>query len=293
MLENNPVQENLNKVERTVAGLQTRPPLQNLNYENIPQPVLSQPSNPQLVKLYFSEIFDFMHLTEDSFQVKSDYFLLQSEINHTSRAFLLDWLVTVHSKFRLLQETLYITVNLIDRYLAKRMVTKKQLQLVGITAMFIAAKYEEIYPPNAKDFLLVTEGVYTKVHLVKMEIDMLKVMNFQITFPTPWRFLEKYPELHVNPLALLAEYILELGLIEFIVTKYKPSTQAAAVLYLSNLIQNKTQLWKLETFPDPLIQDCVKDFQKIFKSSQSHPLTSVREKYLKKKLDIPRLEQDI
>ena len=59
MLENNPVQESLSKAERSVAGLQTRPPLQNLNYENIPQPILSQPSNPQLGKLYFSEIFAF------------------------------------------------------------------------------------------------------------------------------------------------------------------------------------------------------------------------------------------
>lgn len=293
MLENNPVQENPTKVEKPVSGLQTRPPLQSLNYENIPQPVASQPSNPQLVRLYFSEIFDFMQSTEDLFQVKSDYFLLQSEINHTSRAFLLDWLVTVHSKFRLLQETLYITVNLIDRYLSKRMVTKKQLQLVGVTALFIAAKYEEIYPPNAKDFLTTTEGVYTKMHLVKMEVDMLKVMNFQITFPTPWRFLEKYPELHVNPSALLAEYILELGQIEFVIAKYKPSTQAAACLYLSNLLTNKTQLWNLDTFPDSQIQDCIKDFQKILKSSQSHPLTSVREKYLKKKLDIPKIEQDL
>jgi hypothetical protein len=170
------------------------------------------------------------------------------------------------------------------------MVTKKQLQLVGVTAMFIAAKYEEIYPPNARDFLLATEQAYTKQHLIKMEVDMLKVMNFQITFPTPWRFMEKYPDLTSTGSSLLAEYLLELGQVEFIIARYKPSIQAASVIYLSHLLQTKGHIWKLEELPE--LQDCVKDFLKIFKSAASHPLTSVREKYQKKKLDILKLEQD-
>jgi Cyclin len=63
-------------------------------------------------------------------------------------------------------------------------VNKKQLQLVGLTAIFIASKYEEIYPPNIRDFIIATDSAYSKQHLIKMEVDMLKVIDFQVTFPT-------------------------------------------------------------------------------------------------------------
>ena len=292
MIENNQLQENLIKTEKNSAGLSTRPPLQSLYHENVAVPLQLTNSNPQLVKIYFNEIFNFLESTEENFQIKSDYFLLHTEINHTSRAFLIDWLVTLHSKFRLLQETLYISVNLVDRYLSRRMVTKKQLQLVGVTAMFIAAKYEEIYPPNARDFLLATEQAYTKQHLIKMEVDMLKVMNFQVTFPTAWRFMEKYPEVNSGGNNLLAEYLLELGQVEFIIVKHKPSVQAASVIYLASLLMGKNQNWKVDDLQGSQMQDCVKDFLKVFKSAASHPLTSVRDKYQKKKLDIVKIEQE-
>lgn len=66
------------------------------------------------------------------------------------RNLLVDWLIDVHLQFNLLQETLYMTVALIDRYLqvCAGSVTTKQLQLVGVTAMFVASKYEEMYPPE-------------------------------------------------------------------------------------------------------------------------------------------------
>ena len=78
------------------------------------------------------------------------------------RTVLVDWLIEVHLKFTLLPETLYLTVNLIDRYLALESVSRKRLQLVGVTAMLIASKYEEIYPPEIKDFVFVTDQAYNR-----------------------------------------------------------------------------------------------------------------------------------
>ena len=184
MLENKVTQENISKIEKVGQTSANRLPLRNLAHENIPMPILPELQNPQLLKCYFQEIFVFLLQTEDKFYSKADYFQLHSELTHASRAFLIDWLVGIHGRFRLVQETLYVAVNLIDRYLAKRMVTKKQLQLVGLTAIFIAAKYEEIYPPTVKEFLMAADQAYTKQHLIKMEVDMLKVIDFQITFPT-------------------------------------------------------------------------------------------------------------
>lgn len=72
----------------------------------------------------------------------------QPEINEKMRAILIDWLVLVHYKFELSPETLYLTINITDRYLASKTTTRRELQLVGIGAMLIASKYEEIWAPE-------------------------------------------------------------------------------------------------------------------------------------------------
>jgi G2/mitotic-specific cyclin-B, other len=78
------------------------------------------------------------------------------------RAILVDWIIEVHLKFKLLPETLFITVSLIDRYLEKIQIKRNNLQLVGVTAMLIATKYEEIYAPEVRDFVYITDNAYTK-----------------------------------------------------------------------------------------------------------------------------------
>lgn len=292
MMENKPGQENSLKPEKIGQIANTRAPLQNMAHENLPQPIPTSFLNPQQVRIYSQEIFSFLESTEEDFQVSNDYFSLHTEINHTSRAFLIDWLVTIHGKFRMHQETLYLAVNLADRYMAKRIVNKKQLQLVGVTAIFIAAKYEEIYPPNLRDFIRTTDEAYSKQNLIKMEIDMLKVIDFQITFPTAWRFLEKYPELMTNGCGLLAEYLLELGQVEYAMLKYKPSVQAASVSYLANVFISKNYVWKIESPSEREVKECAKDFYVIFKAACAHPLSAVREKYIKKKLEVARFEAE-
>jgi len=77
-----------------------------------------------------------------------DYIDSQPEINERMRAILIDWLIDVHSKFELSPETLYLTINIIDRFLAVKTVPRRDLQLVGVSAMLMASKYEEIWPPE-------------------------------------------------------------------------------------------------------------------------------------------------
>ena len=72
----------------------------------------------------------------------------QNDINEKMRGILVDWLVDVHIKFKLRPETLFLTINLIDRYLEKVTVPRQKLQLVGVSSMLIACKYEEIYAPE-------------------------------------------------------------------------------------------------------------------------------------------------
>lgn len=90
------------------------------------------------------------------------YMQRQEDINEKMRAILIDWIIEVHLKFKLLPETLFLTVNLIDRYLEQVQIRRTNLQLVGVTAMLIATKYEEIYGPVVDDFVYITDNAYTK-----------------------------------------------------------------------------------------------------------------------------------
>ena len=100
---------------------------------------------------------------EQGMQLQSDYLSkvqVPSEVKDTSRAFLVEWIIDVHRKFRLLPETLYVTVFLIDRFLSIQPIKKAQLHILGVTALLIATKYEEIYPPELKDLLQVSENKF-------------------------------------------------------------------------------------------------------------------------------------
>ncbi|GAB2266891.1 hypothetical protein Dimus_001880 [Dionaea muscipula] len=88
-----------------------------------------------------------------------DYMVSQSDINEKMGAILVDWLIEVHNKFDLMPETLYLTVNLVDCFLAVKMVPRREIQLLGISAMLIACKYEEIWAPR----------VYIDEQILRME----------------------------------------------------------------------------------------------------------------------------
>lgn len=112
------------------------------------------------------------------------------------RGILIDWLVDVHLKFNLLNETLYLAVNLIDRYIEHHVISKDKLQLVGATSMFIACKLEEIYPPELNDFILICDNLYTKADMLTMEGQIIISMKFNLTFTSPLRFLERFSYLN-------------------------------------------------------------------------------------------------
>ena len=92
--------------------------------------------------------------------------------------------MSVHKRFKLLPETLFLTVKITDRYLLLQDTSRKELQLVGITALFLAAKYEEIYPPELRDLILLTDRAYSKDQAIAMERKILKTLDFQITMPS-------------------------------------------------------------------------------------------------------------
>ena len=116
----------------------------------------------QLVGLrpYLSDIHRLYQETEGLKHASASYMSKQTDINAKMRAILIDWLVEVHLKFKLVAETLYLTVSLIDRFLEREQIPRNKLQLVGVTAMFVACKYEEVFPPACSDFVFVSDKLY-------------------------------------------------------------------------------------------------------------------------------------
>ena len=100
----------------------------------------------------------------------------QTHINERMRSILVDWLVEVHLKFKLVPETLYLTINLIDRYLERQEVSRPRLQLVGVTSLLIASKYEEIYPPELRDLVYICDRAYTRGEVCLYECNLRAVL---------------------------------------------------------------------------------------------------------------------
>ena len=129
---------------------------------------------------------------QEKYAAKWNYMTKQPDINFNMRSILVDWLVEVCEEYKLKSETLYLAVNYIDRFLSLMSVQRSKLQLVGTACMLVAAKYEEIYPPEVNEFVYITDDTYTKKQVLKMEHLVLKVLNFDLACPTPLLFLDTY-----------------------------------------------------------------------------------------------------
>jgi hypothetical protein len=121
--------------------------------------------DPLCVTSYVQDMYEHFRQKEVSTSVRPVYMEDQQYINERMRSILVDWLVEVHLKFKLVPETLYLTVNIIDRYLSKTEVSRPKLQLVGVTALLIASKYEEIYPPELRDLVYICDRAYSKLEV--------------------------------------------------------------------------------------------------------------------------------
>ena len=145
-----------------------------------------------MVAEFASEIYKNMRIMETKLKVDANYLSKvqdPTEVKDTSRAFLIEWIIDVHRKFRLRAETLYVTVFIVDRFLSLKKIKKHGLHILGITALLISTKYEEIYPPQLKELLNVSENKFNKAEVLKMELDILVTLQFDLTSPSPYRFL--------------------------------------------------------------------------------------------------------
>ncbi|XP_012541579.1 G2/mitotic-specific cyclin-B3 [Monomorium pharaonis] len=195
--------------------------------------------DPYQVSHYVMDIFEYLKEREHLFPI-GDYMDRQICLSQWMRALLVDWMVEVQESFELNHETLYLAVKLVDLYLTKMTVGKETLQLLGAASLFIASKFDERIPPMVEDFLYICDGAYTQRELIKMEINILKVVNFDLGIPLSYRFLRRYARCAKvsMPTLTLARYILEHSLMDYTMIRFSDSKIAAAALLLALLMKD-------------------------------------------------------
>uniref|UniRef100_H2Y7U6 Uncharacterized protein n=1 Tax=Ciona savignyi TaxID=51511 RepID=H2Y7U6_CIOSA len=151
------------------------------------------------------------------------------------RVKLVDWLIEVQDEYKLQNETLHLAVAYVDRFLSEMSVSRPKLQLLGTTSMFLAAKFEEIYPPDADEFAYVTADTYTRSEVLMMERLMLGHFKCTLSVPTTLQFLNIFHEQSnlSDDAKFLSFYFSELALLEEAYLQYPPSIRAAAAISLA------------------------------------------------------------
>ncbi|XP_057205651.1 cyclin-A2 [Triplophysa rosa] len=245
-----------------------------------------RPKSVNEVTDYAAEIHTHLREMELKSRPKAGYMRKQPDITNSMRSILVDWLVEVGEEYKLQNETLYLAVNYIDRFLSSMSVLRGKLQLVGTAAMLLASKFEEIYPPEVAEFVYITDDTYTKKQVLRMEHLVLTVLSFDLAAPTINQFLTQY-FLHQpvsSKVESLSMFLGELSLIDcdpFL--KYLPSQTAAAAFVLANHTLAggswSTALVEMSGYTFEDLMPCIQDLHQTYLGAAQHAQQAVKEKY--------------
>ncbi|KAA8523415.1 hypothetical protein F0562_009838 [Nyssa sinensis] len=252
--------------------------------ENLPS--IYDHCNHLEVAEYVDDIYQYYWVMEAQNQSLENYMAIQTDITPQMRGILVNWLIEVHLKFDLMQETLYLMVTLLDRYLSLVTIKKNEMQLVGLTALLLASKYEDFWHPRVKDLVSISAESYTQDHMLGMEKAILKELKFRLNSPTPYVFMLRFLKAAQSDTKLehLAFYLIELCLVEYEALKFKPSLLCASAIYVARCTLQMTPAWtpllgKHAHYEESQIRDCAEMILRFQKAARTAMLKVTHEKY--------------
>ncbi|KAF8472745.1 cyclin-like protein [Kalaharituber pfeilii] len=220
------------------ARRQARQRLQQINAET--QYAMAEEMSRMVSEEYQEDILDHMEHMENETLPDVASIDIQTEIQWFMRPYLLDFLVEAHMAFSLLPETLFLTVNILDRYCSKLIVYKKHYQLVGCAAMLIAAKYgdKKDRVPTIKELQAMCCGLYDEKLFVQMERHVLQALGWVIGHPTVDTFLQMVlQEVNYDPeVESMARYLAEIAFFHKDFVSVRPSVMARTAYALARHI---------------------------------------------------------
>ena len=255
----------------------------NFNFQNSQE-------NISYVGEYLEEIYVNLLLeeTQATTKPKFGYMDTQPEINEIMRAILIDWIIDVHLRFNLRQETLFMTIWLIDTYLSFAFVHRDKLQLLGITCLLISCKSHEIYYPQNDKLIEMTDNAYSKEEMLTMENEILKKLNFFIVCPNPIDFYNILSKMFnfEKKQYYLGNYFIESALVNYQILKYSSSVIASSCTYLVMKYYRINGYQKLynnfiinEQFPEDVIKDAAKEIYVLVDNLSKSKFKSLKKKY--------------
>lgn len=257
----------------------------------------SEDKDPQLCSLYAPDIYSNIRVLELIRRPCPNFMeTVQKDITQAMRGILIDWLVEVSEEYKLVPDTLYLSVSLIDWFLSQNYIERHRLQLLGITCMLIASKYEEICAPRVEEFCFITDNSYTKEEVLQMEIHICKYIGFHIHAPTAKTFLRRFliaaQVLYEGPsaeLEFLANYLTELSLIDYGFLNHLPSLVAASAVYLARWTLDQSDhpwnptLEHYTMYKASDLKNTVLALQGLQLNTKGCPLNAIRAKYRQEK----------
>ena len=197
--------------------------------------IVNDPDSDFVPMEYMNDIWDSLLEKEKLNNYSYDNIItIQTDIKEPMRCILIDWLISLQNKFFLNSKTLFLTVNLIDRYLSQKIIYRTSFQLLGVTALFIASKYEEMYMKNINDFVEITARTFDKYAILKMENELIDLVNFDLDLPLSIDFFGVLGSLYKfnKKEYRLGYFLLESYLLALKSCKYKQSLIGLAVCYI-------------------------------------------------------------
>ncbi|EOA20684.1 hypothetical protein CARUB_v10000996mg [Capsella rubella] len=253
----------------------------------------SNVEDPQCCSLYAPDIYDNIHVAEFQQRPLANYMeLVQRDIDPYMRKILIDWLVEVSDDYKLVPDTLYLTVNLVDRFLSSTYIERQRLQLLGVSCMLVASKYEELCAPRVEEFCFITANTYTKAEVLSMEIQVLNLVHFKLSIPTTKTFLRRFIKAAqssykapLTELEFLANYLAELTLMEYTFLRFRPSLTAASAVFLARWTLDQTDhpwnptLQHYTRYEVAELRSTVLAIEDLQLNTSGCTLTATREKY--------------
>ena len=252
-------------------------------------------TDPSMAPEYYNDIFTYFYRRESELSPKINYTLSKSEagvhyIRPSVRAILIDWLVEVHEKFQCFPETLYLAINIMDRFLSENKVNTDRLQLLAVTALFIATKFEEIHLPKLAEYAYITDGAATKEDIKTAELYMLTRLDFEIAWPNPMNFLRRLSKAdgYDPETRNVAKFILEYAFCCHHFISKTPSYLSAVAFYIARRVVARNKICWNSTFThysgginalidDDFQMDCITLISEI--ALPQTRLNSLRDKY--------------
>lgn len=201
--------------------------------------------DPLMVSEYVEEIFPYLNELEKKTLPDPNYLFKQAHMKPKMRSILVDWLVEMHQRFRLLPETLFLAINIMDRFVSVEQVQVDKLQLLATGSLFIAAKYEEVFSPSVKNYAYYTDGSYTEEEILQAEKYILTVLNFDLSYPNPMNFLRRISKADEYDVQLrtLGKFLLEITVVDHKFIGILPSLCSAAAMFIARSVLSKTPVW--------------------------------------------------